>query len=449
MENVAWTIVNPSWTQPISRSKKCSTHLRDWCLNKMGSQDWKQLGRRIIHGNTCHWLVNKGLSIFNARKTSFRILCCALGRVSKILNLTMLATKMWMDLLFSKIAEILTASTVTRWNSSGIFSQNSVRCSLLKNRTFTAETRTNTREFHKKNSVSVDVQRHFLWNERQWKRMLGKCSTRLCMQKNLEPWSFIGPFSEKWYCVNEDNPQGAWDIERKKCQLNSLRTDVQFSALRTHCPEINSKTKDMENCRYTLQQTRKRFETVFGIIVSANQLSLYGAKADMCEEYETLHRSMRPDVVMGQSSSSIVLSVIKTEFFFRKWWPNVEKFSVATTWIELTSCHNKTNWVSSVLCKISECCWEWTVFHDERHWRSHTISCSSLSWIHSSKTRTSITPKRMDPKEHKNWPVWEVAICYLHSKFGVEIRISSVNRDNTHSWVRIPHGSKKCDEFGQ
>ena len=52
-------------------------------------------------------------------------------------------------------------------------------------------------------------------------------------------------------------------------------------------------------------------ETIFRIIVSANQLSLYGAVAEMCEEYETLHdRSERPDVVMGQS---IVLSTIKTE----------------------------------------------------------------------------------------------------------------------------------------
>ena len=51
--------------------------------------------------------------------------------------------------------------------------------------------------------------------------------------------------------------------------------------------------------------------TIFRIIVSANQLSLSGAVAEMCEEYETVHdRSGRPDVVMGQS---IVLSAIKTE----------------------------------------------------------------------------------------------------------------------------------------
>ena len=52
-------------------------------------------------------------------------------------------------------------------------------------------------------------------------------------------------------------------------------------------------------------------ETIFRIIVIANQLSLYGAVAEMCEEYESLHdRSGRSDKVMGQS---IVLSEIKTE----------------------------------------------------------------------------------------------------------------------------------------
>ena len=56
----------------------------------------------------------------------------------------------------------------------------------------------------------------------------------------------------------------------------------------------------MENCRFTLLPLRK-IETFFRIIVSANQLSLYGAVAEMCEEYESLHdRSGRPDMVMGQ-----------------------------------------------------------------------------------------------------------------------------------------------------
>ena len=40
-------------------------------------------------------------------------------------------------------------------------------------------------------------------------------------------------------------------------------------------------------------------------------------------------------------------------------------------------------------------------------------------------------------------PVLEVRACYLQGKCGVEIRIESLNKDYSHSWVRISHGLNK------
>ena len=37
----------------------------------------------------------------------------------------------------------------------------------------------------------------------------------------------------------------------------------------------------------------------------------------------------------------------------------------------------------------------------------------------------------------------EVTISYLQGKHGVEIRIESVNKGNSHSWVRFSHGLNK------
>ena len=37
----------------------------------------------------------------------------------------------------------------------------------------------------------------------------------------------------------------------------------------------------------------------------------------------------------------------------------------------------------------------------------------------------------------------EVTTSYLQGEYGVEIRIESVNEDNSHSWVRISHGVNK------
>ena len=56
--------------------------------------------------------------------------------------------------------------------------------------------------------------------------------------------------------------------------------------------------------------------------------------------------------------------------------------------------------------------------------------------------------KSSDPKgwirgNTKIGPVLEVTTSYLQGKNGVEIRIESVNKDNSHSWVRISHGLNK------
>ena len=37
----------------------------------------------------------------------------------------------------------------------------------------------------------------------------------------------------------------------------------------------------------------------------------------------------------------------------------------------------------------------------------------------------------------------EVTTSYLYGKHGIEIRIWSLSQDNSHSWVRISHGSNK------
>ena len=128
---------------------------------------------------------------------------------------------------------------------------------------------------------------------------------------------------------------------RKRCCWNSLRVDIQFSVLRLHCPEVNSKAKHMVNCRFTLRPFRKQLRLFFRIIVSANQLCLHGAVAEMREEYETLHdRSGQLDVVMGQS---IVLSAIKTDVPLENDDPAYQNFYYSNIENELRSHHNKTD----------------------------------------------------------------------------------------------------------
>ena len=73
----------------------------------------------------------------------------------------------------------------------------------------------------------------------------------------------------------------------------------------------NLKSKGHEKLSIHFAADHGTIETIFRIIVFANQLSLYGGVANMCEEFESLQdRSGQPDVLMGQS---VVLSEIKAE----------------------------------------------------------------------------------------------------------------------------------------
>ena len=185
-------------------------------------------------------------------------------------------------------------------------------------------------------------------------------------------------------------------ISRKRCCWNSPKAYARFSVLRHHCPEVNSKAKDMENCRFIFGATQETIGTIFRIIVSANQLSLYGEVANMCEVCESLHdRSGKPDMVMGQS---IVLNVIKTEVSLDCDDPKNQDLLLQRYGNELKSYHNKINWVNFVwmqdfwvLLKLDSISWLKTLEID-------TISCSGLSWIHSSKARLCI-----NPRERQDW----------------------------------------------
>ena len=125
-------------------------------------------------------------------------------------------------------------------------------------------------------------------------------------------WSFIGPGSEKkWYCISEDSPQGVWDNMAEGMLLEFAESDCPIFRASSPLSRGRLKSKGHGKLSIHIAADQETIETISRIIVSVNQLSLYGAVAEMCEEYETFHdRSGKPDMVMGQS---IVLSAIKTE----------------------------------------------------------------------------------------------------------------------------------------
>ena len=65
--------------------------------------------------------------------------------------------------------------------------------------------------------------------------------------------------------------------------------------------------------------------------------------------------------------------------------------------------------------------------------------------------REYLLPRDEDSSEPKDWirgntkigSVLEVTFCCLQVTYGVEIRIMCINKDNSHSLVRISHGLNK------
>ena len=197
----------------------------------------------------------------------------------------------------------------SRLNSSGTFSQDSQRySSATKSKVYCAawekHHKISQEEFFSCRWSTTFLVEQETMNKNVWQ-------TLDSLEKGQ--WSFIGPGSEKKWCsMKEDTWQGIRDKLAEKMLIEFAESGCPIFRAMTPMSEVNSQAKAMVNCRYTMQPTRKRLRH-FRIIVSATQLSLYGAVAEMCEVYETLHdRSVQP-VVGGQSSSSLVLSVIKTE----------------------------------------------------------------------------------------------------------------------------------------
>ena len=80
-----------------------------------------------------------------------------------------------------------------------------------------------------------------------------------------------------------------------------------------------------------------------------------------------------------------------------------------------------------------------------------TKNTGSLKQFRSVACREYTLPRDDPASQPKGWIqgnlriglVLEVTTSFQHFKYGVEIRIGSVNQDNSHSWVRISYGTVK------
>ena len=183
-------------------------------------------------------------------------------------------------------------------------------------------------------------------------------------------------------------------------------------------------------------------DTIYRIILSVNQLSVYGAVAAFCEELEDHQdRTVQPVILVGQS---IVLGEVRAETPVHDEDPRNDQI-IWQQYIQQVESLSPENRVSK-FCKeagfmrVVEI-GQYFVTKDTGDFRQfQSVAC-----------RKHNLPRDDQASQPKGWiqgnmrigPVLEVTTSFQHFKYGIEIRIKSVNQDDSHSWVRISNGTVK------
>ena len=163
----------------------------------------------------------------------------------------------------------------------------------------------------------------------------------------------------------------------------------------------------------------------------------------MCEEFEFHQdRSGQLDVLMGQS---IVLCEIKAEVLLQNEIPSHQNV--------LLQQYEERIKLLSQESKVSKFCMDAGFVHAvEVGQYFMTKDTGDFTKFHTVACREYTLPKDDGKSQPRGWIqgkntriglVLEVTTSYLYGKYGIEIRIWSLSQDNSHSWVKISHGSNK------
>ena len=114
----------------------------------------------------------------------------------------------------------------------------------------------------------------------------------------------------KWYS-SQNSPQGAWDDIAEQMLLEFAESGHPTCRATTPLSRGIFKSKGRGKLSIHFAADYPTFETIYRIILPVNQLSVYGAVAAECEEFEDHQdRTGQPVILVGQS---IVLGEVKAE----------------------------------------------------------------------------------------------------------------------------------------
>ena len=94
--------------------------------------------------------------------------------------------------------------------------------------------------------------------------------------------SILGTY---WFSISEDSPQGVWDTVAERMLLEFAESDCPIFRAVSTLSRGRLKSKGHGKLTIHYAANFEKIETILRISNPANQFSLHGAIAEMCEEY--------------------------------------------------------------------------------------------------------------------------------------------------------------------
>ena len=227
---------------------------------------------------------------------------------------------------------------------------------------------------------------------------------------------------------------------RNRCCWNLLKVDILFSVQRLHCPGVTSKAKGEESFLYTSLQIKTQLIQFIALFF----LSTSSVSTEQWQRYAKNLRTIKiergePVILVGQS---IVLGEVKAEAPLHDENPMNDQI-IWQQYIQQVESLSSENKVSK-FCKeagfmrVVEV-GQYFVTKDTGDFRQfRSVACREYTLPRDDRASQ---PKGWIQGNMRIGPVLEVTTSFRHFKYGIEIRIRSVNKDNSHSWVRISYGT--------
>ena len=140
---------------------------------------------------------------------------------------------------------------------------------------------------------------------------------------------------------SENSPQGAWDNVAEEMLLKFAESGHPIFRSTTPLSRGKLKSKGKGKVSIHFGADQDTVDTIYRIILSVNQLSVYGAVAAKCDEYEGHQDSTGQPVILVEQS--IVLGESKQKFLLMMKNPETTKSFYSNIFNKLNRFHQKTD----------------------------------------------------------------------------------------------------------